>query len=176
METNELKITIPEGQEIDWQESAKQEKIIFKKKDNRPRSWEEYCKQHNTTVTECYFLDNEANVRAFGWHPGVPSDYYRNTLPSKELTEAFRAMMQVMSLRQDWIHKWSLERGMTDDWEPDWDDMDSYKYCILGKYNSDFDIFTIDDLRCPLSFPTKEMAEDFMDCFKDLLDTAKPLI
>ena len=31
METKELKITIPEGQEIDWQESAKQDKIVFKK-------------------------------------------------------------------------------------------------------------------------------------------------
>ena len=42
METKELKITIPEGQEIDWQESAKQEKIVFKKKENaKPRSWEE---------------------------------------------------------------------------------------------------------------------------------------
>lgn len=43
METKKLKITIPEEQEIDWQESAKQEKIVFKKKkDNKPRSWEEY--------------------------------------------------------------------------------------------------------------------------------------
>ena len=48
METKELKITIPEGQEIDWQESAKQEKIVFKKKDTKPRSWEEYCCQQQT--------------------------------------------------------------------------------------------------------------------------------
>lgn len=39
METKELKVQIPEGQEIDWQESAKQEKIVFKKKeDTKPRS------------------------------------------------------------------------------------------------------------------------------------------
>ena len=29
METKELKITIPKNHEIDWQESAKQEKIVF---------------------------------------------------------------------------------------------------------------------------------------------------
>lgn len=32
METKELRITIPENHEIDWQESAKQEKIVFKKR------------------------------------------------------------------------------------------------------------------------------------------------
>ena len=42
METKELKITFPEGQEIDWQESAKQDKIVFKRKDTKPRSWEDY--------------------------------------------------------------------------------------------------------------------------------------
>lgn len=176
MKENELTIEIPEGKEIDWDESKRQNKIVFKKKDTKPRSWEEYCEQHNTTVTNRYFIDNGAEVRVSGWHPDIPSDMLKNTLPSKELAEAFRAMMQLMSLRQDWIHKWSLERGMTDDWEPDWHDMGSYKYCILGKYNSDFDIFAIDDLRCPLSFPTEEMANDFVNCFKDLLEIAKPLI
>ena len=54
METKELKITIPEGQEIDWRESAKQEKIVFKKKDTKPRSWEEYCCQQQTNCKEGY--------------------------------------------------------------------------------------------------------------------------
>ena len=143
-------------------------------KDTKPRSWEEYCKQHSTTVTECYFLDNEANVRVFGWHPNVPSDHYRNTLPSKELTEAFRAMMQLMSVRQDWIHKWSLERGLTKDWEPDWESPYA-KYCI---YPEAFYLKVHYNMTCarPLSFPTEEMAEDFMNCFKDLLEVAEQLI
>ena len=173
METKELKIQIPEGQEIDWQESAKQEKIVFKKIDTRPRSWEEYCKQHNTTVTKCYFIDNEANVRAFGWSPSVPSDYYRNTLPSKELTETFRAMMQLMSLRQDWIHKWSLERGMTYDWEPDWRKTIS---CIVIEDNTLLTATEYTSAQHVLSFPTLVMTKEFMNCFKDLLEAAKPLI
>jgi hypothetical protein len=166
METKELKIQIPEGQEIDWQESAKQEKIVFKKIDTKPRSWEEYCKQHNTTVTECYFLDNEANVRAFGWHPSVPSDCYRNTLPSKELAEAFLVMMQIMSLRQAWIGEW----------KPDWSDTAPCKYCICGMYNDEQVMKSYCQFRYPLSFPTREMAEDFMNTFRDLIKIAKPLI
>ena len=38
METKELKITIPEGYEIDKEKSTF-EKIVFKKKDTKPRSW-----------------------------------------------------------------------------------------------------------------------------------------
>ena len=41
METKELKITIPEGYEID-KDNSTFEKIVFKKKDTKPRSWKEY--------------------------------------------------------------------------------------------------------------------------------------
>lgn len=167
METKELKITIPEGQEIDWQKSAKQEKIVFKKIDNKPRSWEAYCKQHATTVTNCYFIDNDSNVRVSAWHPNVLSYRYKNTLPSKELAEAFLAMMQLMSLRQAWIG----------DWKPDWSsetdkwhliaEYNKVKLCVSGQFSH---------VSHPLSFPTKEMALDFINCFKDLLAVAKSLI
>lgn len=165
METKELNIEVPVGYEIDKEKSTF-EKIIFKKKDNRPRSWEEYCEQHSTTVTECYFLDNEADVRVFGWHPDVPSDHYRNTLPSKELTEAFRAMMQLMSVREDWIG----------DWKPDWSCENTDKYFIQLIGNKEFEVQRSFCWCKPLSFPTYEEAKDFMRCFKELLEIAKPLI
>jgi hypothetical protein len=162
METKELKIQIPEGQEIDWQESAKQEKIVFKKKENtKPKTWEEYCK--NNEDKQVWFVKENSNIG--GCHLMCrPINEDKNTLPTKELAEAFLAMMQLMSLREDWIG----------DWKPDWK-TDIRKWCIIC-YNCelyvDFFICTV----APLSFPTKEMAEDFMNCFKDLLDIAKPLI
>ena len=45
METKELKITIPEGYEID-KDNSTFEKIVFKKKDTKPRSWKEYFEQY----------------------------------------------------------------------------------------------------------------------------------
>lgn len=39
---NKLEIEIPVGKEIDWQESAKQEKIVFK---DRPLTYEEVCEK-----------------------------------------------------------------------------------------------------------------------------------
>ena len=162
METKELKITIPEGQEIDWRESAKQEKIVFKKKDTKPRSWEEYCCQQQTNCKEGYCINNvTSEIQEINW--GLCTCSWKTVLPSKELAEAFLAMMQLMSLRQAWIG----------DWTPDW--KDSTNWCIIfrmGVLEVDFFNYTAH----PLSFPTEEMAYDFMYTFKDLLEIAKPLI
>ena len=167
METKELKITIPEGQEIDWQESAKQEKIVFKKKDTKPRSWEEYYEQQIANKKHGYCIDDgNCSVTEIMWNGYVRSDNWKNVLPSKELAEAFLAMMQLISLRQAWIG----------DWEPDWEDYDNYKYCVFGSKTDDFCVRNLMSARSPLSFPTEEMAIDFMNCFKDLLEIAKPLI
>lgn len=145
METKELKITIPEGQEIDWQESAKQEKIVFKKKDTKPRSWEEY--RAKVPENKLYKV----------W--GV--------VEGKELAEAFIAIMQLTSLRQAWIGDWQPN------WQPNWNGVPHY--CIVI-FDNKFVVDKFYRYYQSLSFPTQEMAEDFMNCFKDLLETAKPLI
>ena len=124
MKTKELKITIPEGQEIDWQESAKQEKIVFKKKDTKPRSWEEYCCQQQTNCKEGYCINNvTSEIQEINW--GLCTCSWKTVLPSKELTEAFLAMMQLISLRQAWIGNW----------EPDWNDETRVKWNIICLQN-----------------------------------------
>ena len=174
METNELKITIPKGQEIDWKESAKQKKIILKNKDNRPRSWKEYCKTRlNSKETRFgYSIGNACDVITVDWDNLFNYSTYKDVLPTKELVEAFLAMMQLMSLRQDWIHKWSLERAFAKDWEPNWN---KSNFCIAMSNDGIFAGTFIHYAR-PLSFPTQEMAIDFLSCFEDLLKVAKPLI
>ena len=161
MKENELKITIPEGQEIDWQESVKQEKIVFKKKDTKPRSWEEYC---NNFSGELFYFSNRNSIESVVTSDGM-SYTAKDYLPSKELAEAFLAMMQLMSLRQAWIG----------DWKPDWRSEYSYNYCIIDGGGS-FEICILNQCIYALSFPTNDMAEDFMNTFKDLLEVAKPLL
>lgn len=165
MEAKELKIQIPEGYCIDESKSTF-EKIVFKKKDTKPRSWEEYCL--NIKRNSVFWISGDSSVENVFNIDGstlIPS-FDKNTLPTKELAEAFLAMMQLISLRQAWIG----------DWEPDWrSNVDCDKYCIIGIY-CNFEVHLLKKCRYPLSFPTKEMAEDFIDCFKDLLETAKPLI
>lgn len=166
METKELKITIPEGQEIDWQESAKQEKIVFKKKDTKPRNWKEYCHTRlNSKETRFgYRIGNACDIVTTDWDNLFNYSTYKDVLPSKELAEAFLAMMQLMSLRQAWIGEWkpNYKKGVK-------------KWGItfhMDKIIVDCFMFKA----IPLSFPTEEMTYDFMNTFKDLLEIAKPLI
>jgi hypothetical protein len=159
--TKELKIQIPEGYEIDNEKSTF-EKIVFKKKDNKPRSWEEYCK--NNEDKQVWFVKENSNIgECHLMYRPINED--KNTLPTKELAEAFLAMMQLMSLRQAWIG----------DWKPDWNNEVIAKYCIIGAYFKT-KVCPLNTSRYSLSFPTEEMAEDFMNCYKDLLEIAKPLI
>lgn len=183
METKELNIEIPVGYEIDKEKSTF-EKIIFKKKDNRPRSWEEYlcCGNHPNTL---WFINpTYINTGGIKYTAGDLKDFDLNKssclmsayLPSKELAEAFLAMMKLMSLRQEWIHRWSVEQNLTEDWKPDWSCDQTDKYFIQLIDNKEFDIQRSFRWCRSLSFPTYEMTEDFIRCFKEFLEIAKPLI
>ena len=166
METKELKIQIPEGYEID-KDNSTFEKIVFKKKSTKPRSWKEYF-ELNTGFDGVGIDWNCGGVQTTGLH------HRGKAIVPTEYGAPFIAMMQLMSLREDWIHKWLKDIGITDDWKPNWDGTFHY-FCIIILDNK----YVVDKFhryRQPLSFPSREMAEDFMDCFKDLLEIAKPLL
>ena len=168
METKELKITIPEGYEID-KDNSTFEKIVFKKKDDKPRSWGEYYEQQIANKKHGYYIDDaDCSSVSVVWNEYAGANKWRNVLPSKELTEAFLAMMQLMSLRQAWIGNW----------KPDYYMNMASNWCI--EYEPNPGVFSIEN-HCKtngggLTFPTREMTKDFMNCFKDLLEIAKPLI
>ena len=160
METKELKITIPEGYEID-KENSTFEKIVFKKKDTKPRSWNDYL-ELNTGFDGAGIDWNCGGVQTTGLH------HRGKAIVPTHLAQSFIAMMQLMSLRQAWIG----------DWKPDFYMNMASNWCI--EYEPNPDVFSIEN-HCKtngggLSFPTREMTKDFMNCFKDLLEIAKPLI
>ena len=156
----ELKIEIPIGYEIDKEKSTF-EKIVFKKKDTKPRSWKEYFEQYKNTP--CYELGFDVN-NGYWNKPTMYGDGCC-AVSSKELAEAFLAMMKLMSLRQAWINNW----------EPNWKNNSISIWCVISQ-ECKVKVDNFYTTAMPLSFPTKEMAEDFMNCFKDLLEVAKPLI
>lgn len=165
METKELKIVAPNGYEID-KENSTLEKIVFKKIGNKPKSWEEYCDLQIINNKKGYYInDLTSKINEAHWDGCVNTDVWKDVLPSKDFAEAFLAMMQLMSIRQEWIG----------DWQPMWGVGSAYQYCIVvhnDKLDADFYTFC----QHPLSFPTMEMANEFMACFRDLLEIAKPLI
>ena len=167
MEIKELKIQIPEGYEIDKEKSTF-EKIVFKKKDtkpSKPRCWEEYCNLQIINNKKGYCInDLTSEIDEVYWDHCTDANSWRNVLPSRELAEESRAMMQLMALRQTWIG----------DWKPCWDGK-TIHYCIV-RFNNDYTINLNAQCCHALSFPTKEMAEEFMNYFRDLLEVAKSLI
>lgn len=111
-----------------------------------PHTWEEYC-------TDFY-----------------PYEYHLHYKPEfvhgfrQEDCNALIAYGRLIRLYRSWIGKW----------EPDWNNDKIPKWCIQYWKNT-FEVLDYYLTPVLLSFPTKEMANDFMNCFKDLLNNAKTL-
>lgn len=67
------------------------------------------------------------------------------------------------------------EKEYTKGWEPDWENDWQNKYCICFDSNI-VKIRTFLTMRSVLSFPTKELAEKFLNTWKDLIEITKPLL
>lgn len=151
MEEKELKIDTPSGYEIDREKSTF-EKIIFKKVKNfHPKTWEEY---HNLTKGEdCCNIDDDDCVRLG----------YADEFSSKRRKEQYVTLGKLLQLRDYWVSNWK-------------NNSNDLIYVI---YNDEIKIARIGAVYCdnyPLTFPTKEMAEKFKNCFEDLIKEAYPLV
>ena len=146
----ELKIEVPQGYEIDRQKSTF-EKIVFKKIPENPKTWEEYCslmKGKTIHYPDYYYII----LRSF-------EDAY-NMFATEERAKQFIALGKLLQLRDYWVKRydtfsyvvWSNSRSM----------VSVCHWCGVNPY--------------PLTFPTKEMAEEFKDCFEDLIKQAYPLV
>ena len=155
METKNI-INIPEGFEVDKEQSTKRQ-IVLKSISCRPRTWEEYCEKMNGK--DSYYCDHNKVVSSqFGSHP-VLSEF-----TDKEDVEALIAFSKLLKLRKDWVGEW----------KPNW--QDEIKKFVICNYNDKVETNTIYNTSYSLSFPTKEMRDEFLECFKDLLEQVKPLL
>ena len=149
-----VNVTPPEGYEID-PKSTTNEIFFRKKKNDRPSKWIEL---HGSIGW--MFTSYGSIIK----HEYTTKDGGKNLWPTKELAEAALALSELMQYRQRWIG----------DWKSDWCNSDP-KYCLIFKR----DLLDYECLRKtshPLSFPTREMMLDFTTTFRNLLETAKPLL
>ena len=150
---------------ITWAKRDKEYREWYKsdRKSNVPRSWEEYCEQNPITKDDwcieygevCEVFDQRFYTTEQERDPMTCID----VMP-KEHCEAFVAYMKLFQLRNAWVKD-------CDDANMNYRIIASnckiyIKYCCVPKMG--------------LSFPTQEMADEFADVFKDLLETAKPLL
>ena len=154
MDTKKLKINIPEGYEIDKEKSTFEE-IVFKKVEDPlaklPKTWEDYCK-HTKGYTSYYGYSINGNTYE------TKFDGFYNEFFTKERVKQYVALGKLLQLRDYWVGDWKINSDNI---------YVIYKNVIMTTvHNSDF----------PLTFPTREMAKEFKNCFKDLIKEAYPLV
>lgn len=149
-----LKITAPDGYEIDREKSTLDE-IVFKPvKKALPKSWEEL-----NTIGGCY-VNEDSRIIETPHHQA--SQNHQNIFKTKKQAAASIALAQLSQLRD--VYR--------DGWEPNWDD-DSFKFCIKP---TDYRIIYSADYNTFLSFQSRAIAEEFLDNFYDLIEEARPLL
>ena len=140
-------------------EQAKQLGLL-KEKDSRVKNWKDFPKKYDKAyiVDETSAFPKEGNV------------FYVGSQLTIHEAKALTAFSKLLKLRRDWIGKW----------EPNWADNVNSKYCICNGFRNLNTIELIVDtfvyLSKPLSFPTKQMAQEFLKTFHDLIEEAKILI
>ena len=124
-----------------------------------PRSWKEFVKS-----TKFTFNGSLEFINGFGqWNNGCLPN--KSIGESSEIWDKHVALFQLEQLRNCWRQSW----------EPNWNDAKQAK-CYICYYQGKFKISTLYETRCFLSFPTYEMAKEFLECFRDLIEKAGDLI
>lgn len=156
MDTKKLKINIPEGYEIDKEKSTFEE-IVFKKIEDPfsklPKTWEEYYK-HTKNSPSYYWIDCCKNSVVTSVFTGLYNEF-----STEERVKQYVAFGKLLQLRDYWVKGYSEFRYAV------------YEDC-LGTTICDWH----GNIHYPLTFPTKEMTEKFVECFEDLIKQAYPLV
>ena len=135
-----------------------------------PRSWEEYCEKYPIQDHEAFInyangyitMCKECAGSGLGiWIRKPEKD--RCKCVSQKSAEAHLAMIQLEQLRNCW---WN-------GWEPIWDC--SEKWCIR-LWGNELGVGVATHISRFLTFPTNEMAREFLECFRDLIEKAEDLI
>ena len=151
----DLKITAPQGYEIDKEKST----FVFKKLNELPKTWENLKQINGFYTTTMSFI----NVVLSSIYPtSYPTG--RNIFKTEEQAKASLALAQLSQLRDVY------RAG----WVPNWEGYD-LKFCILFNRNTIY-LESLHNSSEFLSFQDIETAELFLENFRDLIEQAKPLM
>lgn len=78
---------------------------------------------------------------------------------------ALEAFSKLLKLRRDWVGEW----------EPDWNKPYDDKFIIYG-YKNEIRICNSTITSASLSFPSDQLAQEFLETFRNLIEEAKILI
>jgi hypothetical protein len=146
-----------EGKEYQLDIEQAKKLNLLKENDNRVRSWEEFKEKYRYKHT--YYYDVSEGIT---WRTSTVC--IGDQLTPHEAT-AIAAFSKLLKLRRDWIG----------DWEPDWEDRDA-SYGVIWIHKNKLQANAACTPARSLSFPTEQMAHEFLETFRDLIEEAKILI
>ena len=146
----ELNIIPPIGYEIDRQKSTF-EKIIFKKIPENPKTWEDYC---SLMKGKTVYYTNCNNITVSGF-----SDAH-DKFVTKKRADQFIALGKLLQLRDYWVKRSKFEDAIG---------VFTWNEGVIVTNKCDINEYA-------LTFPTQEMADKFITCFRDLIKQASPLV
>ena len=160
-----IEIEVPDGKKAVWKDG----KVVFEDiKPQLPKTWKEFCEQNKIKEDECY-LNYFSEIKEVPIRERLDSSD-RIVLPNKKAAEAHLALMQLHQLRDCYRQGWisDLADG-------------SSKYCIEHYYDTStksikYQVINLPITSAYLSFPTNELAKEFLINFRELIEQAGDLI
>ena len=133
----------------------------YEKQNILPKTWEEFCARNTIKPNECW-IGAHSICKHYSVEVSRCPSIDKNICTSEQDAEAHLALMQLCQLRKAYVKNW----------EPD-----LTKACF-GIVSSMYgiNITSLYTVYRNLSFPTYDLAEQFLTNFKDLLEIAKPLL
>lgn len=157
----EVKIQIPDNCELIKDGDTY---IVKEKKNDKPRTWEEFCEMNPIKAGEAFidYTDDCNQITEASFCIGKERKD-KCWCTSKQEAKAFLSLIQLRQLRKAWIGDWEPIKG-----ETYWG---IFNNIAAGICTNSFAMSNT-----AMSFPTKEMAEEFLSCFRNLCETAKILL
>jgi len=157
---NNLQIKIPDGHEIDLENTNLAEcKVVFKKVKRGLPNGVAYLPKLN----EYSYIMDDGTIEVI---KNAMDSSDLNTIERKSTAEAFLALMQLIRLR-DYANE---------GWFPDWSEKDqNYKY-VIRKFRNSIETESFCNMSCVLIFKSREIRDQFLEKYRDLIETAKELI
>ena len=165
MKKQTIEIEIPDGKKAVWKDG----RVVFEDiEPELPNTWEEFCKNYPIKNGE-HFIDNVSQIATPCW---TTREIYanENLLPSYKAAEAHLALMKLHQLRDCYRNGWLPNVK---------DDADKYcieRLCKPVSRNIEFKVAWYDTVCTFLSFPTFELAKEFLTNFRELIEQAGDLI
>ena len=156
-----IEIEVPDGKKAIWKEG----KVVFEDiKHKLPKTWEGFCEQNEVKNGECYISSQSDVTLVFAYnylHRRETLD--RNILPNKKAAEQHLALMQLHQLRDCYRQGWIPT-------------VDEVSFVIIKRVRGYLEVNSFTYSSKFLSFQSKEIAQEFLNNFRDLIEQAGDLI